>query len=241
MAGLIGVIGNLAVNLAFSYPIIGGNLWWMILALLLVGLIIMSYLLFLPKIKMIFRFLPKYLDFPNDYEKYVDEKTCETNARSTMILQFERLKETITDFSSTVKLAILMNVLLKAVEKTSSIRISAIKLSEDFIPFVQIEISIKGFIPWFKPMSSKKIQSDLVVLAQALMNAHQLCSVRAFELNIEQWEIHGSDFVNTVSDWNFKDIQKMIVDAIKVQKIDKLTKPTEKSCYNAIAFILENL
>jgi hypothetical protein len=71
MAGLIGGIGNLAVNLAFSYPVAGGNLWLMILVLIIVSSIIVFYLFFLPKVTITFRFLPKYLNFPAGYEQYV--------------------------------------------------------------------------------------------------------------------------------------------------------------------------
>jgi hypothetical protein len=221
MAGLIGVLGNLAVNFGFSNPIIGVNLFWMVLALIVVALVIGFYLSFLPRVIMVFRFIPNYMDFPKGYEQYIPQASC-SNPYSNIIFQFQRLDETVRNFGVTVKLAILKDCIINALKKSSCVRISSVQQRDQYLPFVTVEVSLKGIKLWFRPKVQNELAAELRELALAFMNAHQLCSVRAFELDSVEWQNHGVDFVDAVSSWDFDAVQRMLVSLIKEQKIDNL-------------------
>lgn len=221
MAGLIGVLGNLAVNLGFTNPVISINLFWMVLILIVIALVIGFYLSFLPRVIVVFRFVPKYMDFPNGYEQYIPQASC-SNPYSKIVFQFQILSEAVRDLGATVRLAILKDCIRHALERSSYVRISNVWQHEKFLPFVTVEASLKGMHAWFRPRIQNKLESELRELAIAFMNAHQLCSVRAFELDTVEWQNQGADFIDAVSSWDLEVVQRMLVSLIKEQTIDNL-------------------
>jgi hypothetical protein len=128
----------------------------------------------------------------------------------------------VNSFAVTVRLAILKDYILKDMKKTSCIKISNIMIKESFLPFVVVEISVKNIKTWFDPKASKKLESDLRNLVQAFMDAHQLCSVRAFELDTAEWQQRGCNFIDAVSSWDFGTAQKMIISLIKDGKTENI-------------------
>ena len=46
------------------------------------------------------------------------------------------------------------------------------------------------------------------------MNARQICSVFDFELEPKEWGLRGCDFVDAVSDWNFDNMRKALIDKL---------------------------
>jgi hypothetical protein len=214
VAALIGVIGNLAVNLGFTSPVVGDNLWWVFVTLLVVALLIGLYLVFLPKVSMTFRFIPQYIDFPAGYEKHVPQKSCR-NPYSSLVYQYATLNRLVAGFGTIVRLAVLKDRVLSTLKNASFIRISNVRKADIHLPVLYIEVSTKGTKPWLKPTSAKHIQKELRDMAQAMFDAHQLCSVRAFELDTAKWNNRGCDFLDAVSDWKYEEVQEILVNLLK--------------------------
>jgi hypothetical protein len=214
-AALIGVLGNLAVNLSFSAPTILNNLQLVFLALVLAALIvfIILYLRYLPKVSITFNFIPRYDSFPAGYEQYINQNSC-TNFYSKMILQHGTLHELVMDFGSLVRIALLKECLNLAKKKTSYVHISSARKIDDFLPATFIEISTNGIKPWLDFHGKDKIKMELVELVNAMFNARQLCSVRKFELDPNEWRIYGCDFLGWVSDWKFKEARDAIIQSL---------------------------
>ncbi|MEM0007619.1 MAG: hypothetical protein QXR89_05060 [Candidatus Bathyarchaeia archaeon] len=214
-AAWVGVLGNLAVNLGFGVPIILNNLQLMLLALvlMLLSFLIAIYLRYLPKVSITFIFIPRYDDFPTGYEQYINQNSC-TKFHSNMILQLGQLRDLVTDFGSLVRIAILKECLKSCQEKLSYVRISSVRKIEDFLPVTFIEISTNGIKPWLDFKGKDKIKMELNELINAMLNARQRCSVRKFELDPNEWRIHGCDFLDGVSDWNFKEMRDAIIQSL---------------------------
>lgn len=105
-AASIGVLGNLVVNLAFAPPVLTGNLYLMFLVLTIIIALTVAYLLFLPGVALVFRFVPEYLDFPKGCEKHISKAPC-TGPYSQMVFQYNNLDELVIEFGSLVRIAIL--------------------------------------------------------------------------------------------------------------------------------------
>lgn len=213
LAALIAVMGNLAVNLAFAFPIFETNLYWVFLLVIIVIVMTIAYLKFLPKITAHFRFIPFYISFPKGYEQHITQAPC-TKVYSKIIFDFGTLDQKVTNFGVLVRTAILKDHLCSSLEKASYVHISdIIDIGEGIAYFVGI--STNGIKPWLDPHGSEKIKSELRGVVDALFYARMKCSVRQFELDSNEWNIHGCYFVDGVSEWDLKDMQISIINRLK--------------------------
>ena len=213
LAASIAVLGNLAVNLAFAVPIFADNLFWMLLCLLVVVLLIVLYLKFLPKVTAAFRFIPPYVNFPTGYEQYVTKAPC-TKLYSKIIFQWGTLQEKVVDFGKLVRTAILKDQLCFQLKKASYVRISDIIDIGDGIAYF-VRISTDGVKPWLDPHGRDKIEAEMREIVTALFHARMQCSVFRFELDPKEWDIHGCDFVDGVSEWKLEEVRKTIINELK--------------------------
>jgi len=172
--------------------------------------LIILYLKFLPKVSMLIKFIPRYEGVPTWYEQYISQESC-TKHKSKIILQFRRLHELVADFGSLVRLAILQEYLKSCIEKSDYIRISKAWKMDEFLPATFIEVSTKGIKPWIDFHGKDKIKKELQEIVNAMLYARQACSVRMFELDSNEWSIHGCSFLDAVSDWNFKEARDTIL------------------------------
>lgn len=209
----IAVLGNLAVNLAFAVPIFAGNLFWVFLCLLIIVILIFLYLEFLPKVTAVFRFIPSYTNFPTGYEQYITKAPC-TKPYSKIIFQFGTLQEKVVNFGKLVRTAILKDQLCAPLKKESYVRISDITDVGDGIAYF-VRISTDGVKPWLDPHGREKIRMELRELVTAMFYARIKCSVRRFELDPKEWDIHGCDFVDGVSEWKFEEVRRAIIDKLQ--------------------------
>lgn len=213
LAASIAVLGNLAVNLAFAVPIFAGNLFWMFLCLLIVVVLILLYLEFLPKVTAVLRFIPSYVSFPTGYEQYITKAPC-TSPYSRIIFSYGTLGRKVTNFGVLVRTAILKDQLCSWSKEASYVRVSnIIEIGEGIAYYV--EISTNGAKPWLDPQGREKIKIELRNLITAMFNARQICSVHRFELDPKEWDIHGCDFVDGVSEWKLDEVRRAIVDKLQ--------------------------
>jgi hypothetical protein len=210
----IGVLGNLAVNFAFGFPRVGYNIFWMELALFFVAILVVIYLLFLPRVSLNIRFFPSYESFPSGYETAIQNAPCHKPYSQT-VFSYNRLAQMVADFGSAVRLAILRECLMSALEKKSYIHISNIWKVDEYLPVCYIEVSTKGIRPWLDRHGKRRIETELRKVVDQMMNARQLCSVRKFELDKGIWNIRGCDFIDGVSAWDFKEVRDAIVNLVK--------------------------
>lgn len=75
-AAAIGVIGNLVVNLAFSTPSTNIDASLLLLFMIVLVVLVTSYLMFLPRVSVLFRFIPNYKSFLNGYETHIPSGSC---------------------------------------------------------------------------------------------------------------------------------------------------------------------
>jgi len=210
-AALIGVVGNLIVNLVFSPPVFSGDMFLILFCIIVFALLVLTYVKFLPKVSMIFKFIPSYKSFSSGYEKYIPQAQCKKSS-SQIILSYNRLQEVVTDFGVLVRVAILKDSLLPLLKKSSYVKISDIRDIGKVAYF--IEISTNGWKPWVDPKARDRIRSELRDFIQGMMNARQICSVFDFELEPKEWGLRGCDFVDAVSDWNFDNMRKDLIDKL---------------------------
>lgn len=210
-AAFIGVVGNLIVNLAFSSPVSSGNMFLILFFIIVFALLVLTYLRFLPKVSMIFKFIPSYKSFPSGYERHIPQARCKKPS-SQIILSYNRLQEVVTGFGVLVRVAILKDSLLPLLKKFSYVKISDIRDIGKVAYF--IEISTNGWKPWVDPKARDRIRSELRDFIQGMMNARQICSVFDFELEPKEWALRGCDFVDAISDWNFHDMRKALIDKL---------------------------
>jgi hypothetical protein len=213
-AASIGVLGNLVVNLAFAPPALAGNLYLMFLVLVIITSLTVAYLLFLPGVTLVFRFVPAYLDFPRGYEKHISKAPC-TGLYSQIVFQYNNLHELVAEFGSLIRLTILKDRLCSSLRKSSHVHISEIRKIDDYLPACFVEISTNGIKPWLSPKGRERIRFELRQVIQAMMDARQLCSVRGFELDPKEWDAYGCSFIDGVSQWKLKEMQNDVVNYLK--------------------------
>jgi len=210
-AAFIGVVGNLIVNLAFSPPIFSGDISIILFFMIVFALLVLTYLSFLPKVSMIFKFIPSYKSFPSGYEKHIPQAQCKKPS-SQIILSYNRLQEVVTDFGVLVRVAILKDSLLPLLKKASYVKISDIR-DIGGVGYL-IEISTNGWKPWVDPKARDRIRRELGDFIQGMMDARQICSVFDFELEPKEWALRGCDFLDAVYDWNFDNMRKALIDKL---------------------------
>jgi len=210
----IAVLGNLAVNLAFAFPTLAGNLFWAVLVLIVVIALTVLYLRFLPKVFAVFRFIPKYVSFPKGYEQHITQAPC-TDPYSEIIFAFGTLDELVVNFGALVRTALLKDWLCSSLKNATYIRISNIREIAKDMPVYLIEISTNGAKPWLDPRGREKIRTELRNVVEAMFQARMMCSVRQFELDYNEWNIHGCDFIDGVSKWKFEDVNTAIINRLK--------------------------
>lgn len=213
-AAFISVLGNLAVNLAFALPVFAENLSWMFLCLVIVVALTVTYLEFLPKVSAVLKFIPSYVGFPGGYEQNVKQAPC-TNLYSKLIFDFGNLDRLVVDFGGLVRTAVLKDCLCPALKKADYVNISNITQISQDLPAYFIEISTNGVKPWLNPRGREKVRRELRGLIEAMLRARQICSVHRFELDPNEWDIHGCDFVDAVSEWKFEEVRGAIVDLLQ--------------------------
>lgn len=214
IAALIGVLGNLAVNLGFTLPILAGNLFWMFLCIIIVALLVVFYLMFFPKVSIVFRFIPKYVSFPKGFEQHIPQGSC-TKPISKIVLQLGTLDEIVTDFGALVRTALLRDSLLPSLKKAQYIRVSEIRKLDDVLPACFLEVSTNGIKLWLDPRGRGRIAMELRSVVGAMLRARQISSVYGYELDPKEWAARGSGFIDAVSDWRFENMRNAIIDQIK--------------------------
>lgn len=215
LTAFIAVLGNLAVNLAFALPILADNMYWMFLILIIVVALTITYLKFLPKVSAIIGFIPSYVTFPEGYEKFITQAPC-TKLHSKIIFNFERLGEKVIEFGKLVRVTILKSRLCPTLKKTSYIRISKITDVGKGLAYY-IEISTKGAKLWLDPRGREKIELEFREMVAAMLTARQICSVHRFELNPKEWDVHGCDFIDGISEWDLEQVRKAIIDELQAE------------------------
>lgn len=213
-AAFIAIIGNLAVNLGFATPVFKGNQLWMFLCLIVVAILTWVYLMYLPTPSLVFKFVHPYVGFPKGYERRVPPGSC-TNPHSRIILQHNHLNKLATSFGVLVRAAILRDHLSLTLENASYIRISNIREISDQLPVYFVTVSTNGIKPWLSPRGREKIRMELRDLVQAFLDTRLDCMVRRFELESTEWNNHGPDFIDGVSDWRFDNMRKEIIDTLQ--------------------------
>jgi hypothetical protein len=210
LAAAIGVLGNLAVTLGFGPWTNGGNIVLMSVVLFVILVLILAFFFFLPRVTILFRFIGPYVSFPQGYEERIREAKY-SNPLSEIMLAYNNLSETVTNYGSLVRTAILRKHLQPALLKSSSIKISDIRDIGGNLSFYFIELSTKGIKTWLNPRGKELIQNELRSVVDALMQARLMCSVYSFELDYHEWIEKGPGFVDAVSSWDFAEIQRSLV------------------------------
>jgi hypothetical protein len=182
------------------------------LVLLIISVLVVAYLMYLPKVSIMFSYIGPYVDFPTGYEEIIPADNCH-QFKSKLVLNYKTLNRVTIDFGALIRTALLKKYLKPVLDKSKSIRISQVR--DMGFGFYFIEVSTKNVRIWLDPHGKTKITNDLREVSNATLEARITSSVYGFELDKEEWKIRGPAFLDTVAPWNMKKIQNLVIEEIK--------------------------
>jgi hypothetical protein len=211
IVALIGVLGNLGVNFLFSGNIVGNS--WLAFSIFIVILCLVTLgLLYIPKMKVTFRFVSEYHGFPKGFEQYIDAGSV-SKVGSRIKLNFNMLDEVATSYAQVVKANIFKDDLKSALSKCKYLRLEKAIIISPYLPAFFLTISTNQKALWCN-ISEETIRLEYIDTINALFRSRMRCGVMAFKLDPELWRAGGAYFLDAVVDWEFSKILQDITNEI---------------------------
>lgn len=207
LASFIGLIGNLAFNFAFAFPLIKDNMVYMTLLLLIVFALVILYFSYLPKLDIYFYFMPEENTFPKEKEQFILDSSY-----STLYGEFYDI---ISKFGTLIRACILKDNLSNSLLNSPYINISKIEETSPYRPSYFIYVTTKGIKPWINPCSIEYIRKELREFTHALMETRTACNYMTFELDNEELRKRGPNFISTIINWDLDKMQKNVIEKLK--------------------------
>jgi hypothetical protein len=118
-----------------------------------------------------------------------------------------------------VRVAILKTRLCEIMKEASYLHVSKITDVGQGLAYY-IEISTKGIKPWLEPHSIERIEKEFTEVVNAMFDVRQICAVHRFELDTKEWDVHGCDFVDGISEWDLESVRVAVVNELENGCVD---------------------
>jgi hypothetical protein len=220
LAVIIGVLGNLAVNLLFGAAFIYSVFSIILLGVTIVAmgaLVITIFKVFPTNCSLTVDFVPQYMML--DRKPKVQEDKLNTTAAIQFKIQISDesadytlhlFNELINNFANTVSLALLRDKL-----KETKLQIFSVKEIRVFgiggaYSAYMLNFDLKSRFAFLDPNISEKINSELRRINEALMQARTTVSVYGIDQNEIRWTNRGHIFINAIKEWDFNSVKEEI-------------------------------
>ena len=215
IAALIGIIGNLAVSILFATEFfLMRNIALFSLSIIILIVLVVTFFNYYPKLNYTIKYFSDYSDFLSGYEQYVSQS--QLNVYSNFIIQYNNLPLIVNDYGSLVRMKILYDHIRDKLMNYKYIYVSDIILIDKYLPLITISIST-NFEAFITPKNENKIRDELHDLLLTLWQSKNLCNRMAFEADKEEWQKHGSSFLNMVSNWDFEKMRAEVIKKIRTR------------------------